>query len=50
MTFKSNTHKVSRSRLVEVIQACIKAGGENNGSLVDAAYCDILESIEFEGK
>ena len=48
--FKFNTHQVSRSSLAEAAQASMKAGGEKNVSLVDAAYYDIGESARFEAK
>ena len=50
MMVKSNTHNVSRSGLAEVALAGTKAGREKNVSLLDAAYCDILESARFEAK
>ena len=50
MTFKSNTHNVSWSSLTEATEASIKAWGETNVSLIDAAYCGIPESARFEAK
>ena len=50
MAFKTNTQNVSWSSLAEAAQASIKAGAEKNVSLVDAAYCDIVDSVRFEAK
>ena len=50
MEFKSNNHNVSRSRLTKVTLASTKAGREKNVSLLDAAYCDIVNSARFVAK
>ena len=50
MAFKSNIHNVSQSSLVKAALARTKAGREKNVSLLDVAYCDIVESARFEAK
>ena len=48
--YSSITHNISRSSLAEAAEVSIKAGGEKNVSLIDAAYCGIAESARFKAK
>ena len=48
--FRSNTHNISRSSLAKMTLVSTKAGREKNVSLLDAAYCNIVESARFEVK
>ena len=50
MVSKCNTHNVSQSSQAEKALTSTKAGREKNVSLLDATYCDIVESSRFEAK
>ena len=50
MVVKSNTHNVNRSSLAKAALTSTKAVREKNISLLDAAYCTIVESGRFEAK
>ena len=45
--FTKNLHRVPLSRLAEAAEASMRAGHENNISLVDAVYAAISESARL---
>ena len=50
LSYRAATHRIPRSSLAEAAHASMKAAGEKNLSLSDAAYADITASVRLEAK
>ena len=50
LSYRAATHRIPLSSLAEAAHASMKAAGEKNLSLSDAAYADITDSVRLEAK